>query len=76
MQGLEAVWTGPILIRDRSESLSREDARRQLGLPVEGTIVYVTFGGGGDELAESGDSVEQECAAIDQDVDSLEGSAE
>jgi UDP-N-acetylglucosamine--N-acetylmuramyl-(pentapeptide) pyrophosphoryl-undecaprenol N-acetylglucosamine transferase len=53
--GLQSVWTGPILIRDRSETLSREEARQQLNLPSEAKeekseakVVYVTFGGGGD----------------------------
>ena len=46
--GLPSVWTGPILIRDRSESLSREQARQQLGLPARGPVIYITFGGGGD----------------------------
>ena len=52
--GLESVWTGPILIRDRSEALSRADARSVLGLPEDFSedslqkIIYITFGGGGD----------------------------
>lgn len=47
-EGLERVWTGPILIRDRCEGKPREEARRILGLPAGGSILYVTFGGGGD----------------------------
>lgn len=31
--GLSCVWTGPILIRDRSEALSRSEARSLLNLP-------------------------------------------
>jgi UDP-N-acetylglucosamine--N-acetylmuramyl-(pentapeptide) pyrophosphoryl-undecaprenol N-acetylglucosamine transferase len=51
---LPMVWTGPILIRDRDEALNRNDARRRLGLPVDGKLLYVTVGGGGDkEMAES-----------------------
>jgi len=46
--GLASVWTGPILIRDRSEALSRERARQTLGLPADRRVIYVTFGGGGD----------------------------
>lgn len=46
--GLPSVWTGPILIRDRTEALSRQEARRQLDLPADGRLIYVTFGGGGD----------------------------
>jgi UDP-N-acetylglucosamine--N-acetylmuramyl-(pentapeptide) pyrophosphoryl-undecaprenol N-acetylglucosamine transferase len=46
--GLDRVWAGPILIRDRAEAKSREEARQVLGLPADGKIVYVTFGGGGD----------------------------
>ncbi|HXG23443.1 MAG TPA: glycosyltransferase, partial [Chthonomonadales bacterium] len=47
-EGLDRLWTGPILIRDRAETLLREEARAMLGLPVEGKALYVTFGGGGD----------------------------
>jgi UDP:flavonoid glycosyltransferase YjiC (YdhE family) len=39
---------GPILIRERDELPSREVARRALGLPEEGTLLYASFGGGGD----------------------------
>ena len=46
---LPAVWTGPILIRDRSEAKTREEARRLLNLPPNLPIVYITFGGGGDK---------------------------
>jgi UDP-N-acetylglucosamine--N-acetylmuramyl-(pentapeptide) pyrophosphoryl-undecaprenol N-acetylglucosamine transferase len=46
--GLDRVWTGPILLRDRSEAQTREQARHILGLPQAGKVVYVTFGGGGD----------------------------
>ncbi len=31
--GLSCVWTGPILIRDRSEAVSRSEARNLLNLP-------------------------------------------
>jgi hypothetical protein len=34
------------------------------------------LGSGGEHLAESRDAVEQECAAIDEDVDLLDGAAE
>ena len=48
------VWTGDILIRTRDEALPRADARARLGLPPDGRVLYVTFGGGGDaELHES-----------------------
>ncbi len=43
---LKAV--GPILIRERAELPSREAARRALGLPLDGPLVYAQFGGGGD----------------------------
>ncbi len=48
-EGLDRVWTGPITIRTRDEAINRENARQALGLPTEGNIVYLTFGGGGDE---------------------------
>lgn len=47
-EGVETIWTGPTLIRDREDALPREEARRRLGLPGEAPVVYVTFGGGGD----------------------------
>lgn len=52
-EGLDRVWTGPILIREKCEGKSREDARRILGLPMEGKVLYVTFGGGGDAEMDS-----------------------
>jgi UDP:flavonoid glycosyltransferase YjiC (YdhE family) len=48
-QDVPAIWTGDIFLRDRSEAWPREKARGYLGLPQEGKILYVTFGGGGDE---------------------------
>lgn len=46
-------WSGPILVRSRDEALSQVEARRRLGLPLEGRILFVGFGGGGDpEYAE------------------------
>ncbi|MGC8667256.1 MAG: nucleotide disphospho-sugar-binding domain-containing protein [Chthonomonadales bacterium] len=47
-EGLDRVFTGPIMIRDRTEAKSREDARHILGLPPQGKVLYLTFGGGGD----------------------------
>ncbi|HSV75293.1 MAG TPA: nucleotide disphospho-sugar-binding domain-containing protein [Chthonomonadales bacterium] len=46
--GLQQVWAGPILIRERGEALPRAEAREALGVPPEGPLVYITFGGGGD----------------------------
>ena len=45
---------GPILLREREELMSRRDARAALGLAGDGgdrKCVYLTLGGGGDELA-------------------------
>jgi UDP:flavonoid glycosyltransferase YjiC (YdhE family) len=44
----KARAVGPILIRERDELPSRAEARRALGLPEEGTLLYTSFGGGGD----------------------------
>ena len=41
-------WVGPILIRGRRDLLPRAEARRRLGLPQQGRICLVSFGGGGD----------------------------
>ncbi len=45
-----AVWSGPILARERGEALSREQAELVLGLPHAGDRprLYINFGGGGD----------------------------
>lgn len=51
--GLERVWTGPILIRDRTEAKPRAEARAILGLPPDGPVLYVTFGGGGDAATDA-----------------------
>ena len=47
-EGLDRVYTGPIIIRDRSEAKPKDEARNILGLPAEGKVLYLTFGGGGD----------------------------
>lgn len=43
-----AEWVGSMLIRSKTESLSRQEARQRLQLPLEGSLLYVGFGGGGD----------------------------
>jgi UDP-N-acetylglucosamine--N-acetylmuramyl-(pentapeptide) pyrophosphoryl-undecaprenol N-acetylglucosamine transferase len=45
-------YFGPVMIRDESEVLSRVQARATLGAVGNQKIVYLTFGGGGDERAE------------------------
>jgi len=53
-RSLPAVWTGDILLRTRADALPRPEARARLGLPAEGRVLYVTFGGGGaDEVQEA-----------------------
>lgn len=39
---------GPILLRERAELEAPEVARRSLGLPSTGVLVYASFGGGGE----------------------------
>ncbi|MFZ5439059.1 MAG: glycosyltransferase [Myxococcota bacterium] len=39
---------GPILIRERAELPSPEEARRRLGVEADARLVYASFGGGGD----------------------------
>jgi predicted glycosyltransferase len=46
--GVPVVRVGPILIRDRDELWTRDEARRRLDVPAEGLAVYASFGGGGD----------------------------
>jgi predicted glycosyltransferase len=45
-------YFGPVMIRDQSEALSRAEARATLGAVGNQKIVYLTYGGGGDQLAE------------------------
>jgi len=40
---------GDILIRSRDEGLPRDEARRRLGLPIDGFHVFFGLGGGGDD---------------------------
>lgn len=42
------VPVGPILIRERGELPTAAAARRSLNLPADETLVYASFGGGGD----------------------------
>ncbi len=46
--GIQAEWTGPILIRDRDEAVPRAEARQRLGLSDGRLACYLSFGGGGD----------------------------
>lgn len=39
---------GPILIRERAELPTADEARRRLGVGAEERLVYASFGGGGD----------------------------
>ncbi|KKJ01618.1 glycosyltransferase [Prochlorothrix hollandica] len=41
-------WTGPMVVRDRSEALDPQAACDRLGLPRDRPLIYVGFGGGGD----------------------------
>jgi predicted glycosyltransferase len=45
---LEVVFADAVMIRGRDEALDRAEARRRLGLPQDRFVVYVGFGGGGD----------------------------
>lgn len=66
---LPAVWTGDILLRTRADALSRGQARRRLGLPPDGRILYVTFGGGGaDEVRDAVAVAEAALAGTDWSV--------
>ncbi|MDJ0863837.1 MAG: glycosyltransferase [Gammaproteobacteria bacterium] len=40
---------GPVVMRSREDALPREQARARLGLPADGLVIYVGFGGGGDK---------------------------
>ncbi len=53
---------GPILVREREELRGRDEARRMLGLPPNETLVYASFGGGGEP--ESKDALLASLAAV------------
>jgi predicted glycosyltransferase len=42
-------WSGPILLQERHEALSRAEARKQLGVTNNHMLVFLSLGGGGDE---------------------------
>lgn len=46
---LQVVFADAVMIRGRDEALERREARDRLGLPQDRFIVYVGFGGGGDQ---------------------------
>lgn len=52
-EDVRSEWTGPILIRDRRDAVERSEARARLGLPSDGAVIYVSFGGGGDVAMDS-----------------------
>jgi predicted glycosyltransferase len=52
-ESVPSRWTGPILIRDRADALPRDEARARLDLPADVPVVYVTFGGGGDQAMDT-----------------------
>lgn len=41
-------WVGAMLVRSQTEALDPKQARLRLQLPLEGQLLYVGFGGGGD----------------------------
>ena len=45
-------YTGPVMVRERSEIMGREDARKILGIADDLLTVYISAGGGGDRNAE------------------------
>jgi len=45
-------YVGPMMVRERAEILSREDARKVLGIANDRLAVYISAGGGGDPNAE------------------------
>lgn len=46
--GTPAHFVGPILVRGREDLLPRQAARQRLGLPQQGPVCLVSFGGGGN----------------------------
>lgn len=46
-------YIGPMMARERTEILAREDARKVLGIADDLLAVYISAGGGGDRNAES-----------------------
>ena len=44
--GVESITCSPIVLLDDNELMSRESARRRLGVPLNSTVVYVQLGAG------------------------------
>ncbi|MEO3431498.1 glycosyltransferase [Pelagibius sp. CAU 1746] len=47
-RGLPLHWVGPVLVRTKNDLLPRAEARQRLGLPQDGPVCLVSFGGGGN----------------------------
>jgi UDP-N-acetylglucosamine--N-acetylmuramyl-(pentapeptide) pyrophosphoryl-undecaprenol N-acetylglucosamine transferase len=45
-------FLGPVIIREHTELASRDSARAKLGASPDQKVIYLTFGGGGDQHAE------------------------
>ncbi len=50
--GERAEWIGRIMLRSHDSIRPRAEARERLGLPADGPIVLISFGGGGNEQVE------------------------
>lgn len=66
--GSRASWVGPILLRSADALLARETARRTLGLPAQGRILLVAFGGGGNRQVRDQIEMVLQAAAAFPDV--------
>ncbi len=63
------VRVPPITLAEAADAMGREDARRRLGLPLDGKIVLVGSGGGGDvDAVERAVGLARAVIRIDPDV--------
>jgi UDP-N-acetylglucosamine--N-acetylmuramyl-(pentapeptide) pyrophosphoryl-undecaprenol N-acetylglucosamine transferase len=45
-------YFGPVISCSESDALDKQTARKELGLPLDKTLVYISMGGGGNPLSE------------------------
>jgi len=61
-ESVKQIWTGEIFIRSREDALTRDEAREVLGLPQDARVLYVSFGGGGEDELQNALAITLEAA--------------
>ncbi|HEX8234947.1 MAG TPA: hypothetical protein VF600_03240 [Abditibacteriaceae bacterium] len=72
-EGVASLWTGPMLLRERSELLQREQARAMLGLAPDAELGLLVLGGGGEpEMQAARTQLREAMAAVQSPIQWIE----